>query len=108
MKLYYAPGLCSLSPHIALRELQVPFELVKVDITAHALPDGSDYRRINARGYVPALQLDDGAVLTEVPAIVQYLADLNPASQLAPPAGDFQRYRLQEWLGFIKDRKSVV
>ena len=101
MKLYYNPGVCSLSPHIAFREAGISFEPVKVDTKTHTLADGGDYYEINPRGYVPALRLDDGSVMTEGPAIVQYIADLNPESGLAPANGTIERYRLQEWLGFI-------
>ncbi len=101
MKLYYAPGACSLSPHIVLCETEQHADLVKVDLKAHKTADGRDYYAINAKGYVPALELDDGQVLTEGPAIVQYLADKAPAAELAPPAGTLERYRLQEWLTFI-------
>lgn len=101
MKLYFSAGACSLSPHIALREAGVPFELVAVDLRSKRLPDGSDFRAINPKGYVPALQLDDGRLLTEGSAIVQYIADSKPESKLAPPAGSFERYRLDEWLSYI-------
>ncbi len=101
MKLYYSAGACSLSPHIVLREAGFPVELVKVDLAAKKLEDGSDYWTINGKGYVPALQLPNGEVLTEGPAIVQYLADQNSDSRLAPKAGTLERYRLQEWLNFI-------
>jgi glutathione S-transferase len=101
MKLYYSPGACSLSPHIALREAGIDAELVKVDTKIHTLADGSDYYAINAKGYVPTLELDDGQRLTEGPAIVQYIADRKPAAGLAPTAGTLERYRLQEWLNFI-------
>ena len=101
MKLYYSPGVCSLSPHIALREAGLEAQLVKVDIAKHTLADGSDYHRINPLGYVPVLVLDDGEQLQEGPAIVQYIADLAPASGLAPAAGTIERYRLQAWLAFI-------
>jgi glutathione S-transferase len=101
MKLYFAPGVCSLSPHIALRELGLNFELVKVDLSTHKLADGRDYLEINPRGYVPVLELDNGERLSEGPAVVQYIADLKPDAKLAPPAGTMERYRLQEWLGFI-------
>ena len=101
MKLYYSPGVCSLSPHIVLREAGIPFELVKVDYDTKQLPGGGDYRRLNPLGYVPLLELDDGQLLGEGPAIVQYLADLKPEAGLAPAAGTLQRVRLQEWLGFI-------
>lgn len=100
MKLYYSPGACSLASHIALREAGVTFEAVKVGRDKKTA-DGADYNAINPKGYVPALTLDDGQVLTEGPAILQYVADRNPSSGLAPPAGDMQRYRLQEWLGFL-------
>jgi len=101
MKLHYALGACSLSPHIVAEEAGVPLELVKVDLKAHKLESGEDYFGINPKGAVPALVLDDGRLLTEGPAIVQYIADLNPASGLAPACGTFERYRLQEWLTFI-------
>jgi glutathione S-transferase len=101
MKLYYAPYTCSLSPHIVLRELGLPFELVRVDNKTKLVADGRDFRTINPKGYVAALELDDGQVLTEGPAIVQYLADLRPDSGLAPPAGSWERVRLQEWLNFV-------
>lgn len=101
MKLYYAPATCSLSPHIVLRELALAFELVKVDNRSKRTADGRDFRLINPKGYVAALELDDGQILTEGPAIVQYLADQKPESGLAPPAGSWERVRLQEWLNFI-------
>ena len=101
MKLYYSPGVCSLSPHIVLREAGIDAELIKVDIHQHVLDGGADYYAIDSRGYVPILVLDNGEQLSEGPAIVQYLADLRPASGLAPAAGTMARYRLQEWLGFI-------
>src|SRR5215470_3785835 len=101
MKLYYAPGACSLSPHIVSRELGIPVELKKVDNKAKTFEGGGDYWKVNPRGYVPALELDDGEVLTEGPAIVQYLADRVPGTQLAPANGTFERVRLQEMLGYI-------
>ena len=102
MKLYFSPGTCSFSPHIVLREAGLDIELVKVDLkTRKVVSDGSDFSAINPKGYVPVLELDNGERLTEGPAIVQYLADLKPAANLAPPAGSFERVRLQEWLGFI-------
>ena len=101
MKLYYSPGACSLSPHIVLREAGLSFDLVKKDLHSQTLEDGSDYRTISPKGYVPALVLDDGQVLTEGPAIVQYLADQVPGKKLAPPAGTLERVRLQEWLNYI-------
>jgi glutathione S-transferase len=101
MKLYYAPGACSLSPHIALREAGLPFDLVKVDLRAKTLADGGDYKAVNPKGQVPALALDTGEVLTEGPVIVQMIADKAAAAKLAPPNGTIERYRLQEWLNFI-------
>ncbi|MDI3261792.1 MAG: glutathione transferase GstA [Fulvimonas sp.] len=101
MKLYYSPGACSLSPHIALRESGLPFELVRVDLKTKQTEDGRDYRSINPAGYVPCLELDDGRTLSEGPAILQYIADQSPAKHLAPANGSFERYRLQQWLNFI-------
>ena len=101
MKLYYAPHTCSLSPHIVLRELGLPFDLVEVDNRTKRTADGRDFLTINPKGYVAALELDDGQVLTEGPAIIQYLADLDPDSGLAPRAGTWERVRLQEWLNFV-------
>ena len=101
MKLYYAPGACSLSPHIVARELGINVELKKVNTKDKTIEGGGDYWKVNPRGYVPALELDNGQVLTEGPAIVQYLADQKPDAGLAPKAGTFERYRLQEWLNFL-------
>lgn len=101
MKLYHAVHTCSLSPHIVLRELGLPFELVSVNNQTKRTADGRDFLAINPKGYVAALELDDGRILTEGPAIVQYLADLRPELQLAPAPGTWQRVRLQEWLSFI-------
>jgi glutathione S-transferase len=101
MKLFYSPGACSLSPHIVMREAGIPVQLVKVDLQAKKTEDGADYRSINSKGYVPALELPDGQRLTEGPAIVQYPADQAPARGLAPASGTIERYRLQEWLNFI-------
>ncbi|ANI81536.1 glutathione transferase GstA [Kosakonia oryzae] len=101
MKLYYAPNTCSLSPHIVLRELGLEFELIKVDNRSKLTADGRDFRTINPKGYVAALELDNGQILTEGPAIVQYLADMKPESGLAPRADSWARVRLQEWLNFI-------
>jgi glutathione S-transferase len=101
MKLFYSPGACSLSPHIALREAGLPFEAVLASTKTKKLADGTDFYTINPKGYVPALVLDDGTLLTEGPAIVQYIADQAPASHLAPAAGTMARYKLMEWLNFI-------
>ena len=101
MKLYFAPGACSLSPHIVALEAGIPVTLEKVDLKTHKTASGEDFYAVNPKGYVPALKLDDGSFLTEGPAIVQYLADQKPASKLAPANGTFERYKLQEWLGFI-------
>jgi glutathione S-transferase len=101
MKLYYAPGACSLSPHIVAEEAGLNLDLVKVDLKAHVLEDGTDFHKINPKGSVPALVLDNGELLTEGPAVVQYLADLAPESGLSPACGTLPRYRLQEWLTFI-------
>jgi glutathione S-transferase len=101
MKLYYFSGACSLSPHIVLLEAGLPFTMVKIDSKSKKTESGSDYLAINSKGAVPALQLDDGRVLTEGPAIVQYLADLKPESGLAPRAGTFERYQLAEILNYI-------
>jgi glutathione S-transferase len=101
MKLYFSPGACSLSPHIALREAGVRFELVQAALKTHTLADGSDYYAIAPKGQVPMLELDDGMRLTEGPAIVQYIADHAPGCGLAPDAGTPARYRLQEWLNFV-------
>ncbi|AAP44197.1 MULTISPECIES: glutathione transferase GstA [Pseudomonas] len=101
MKLYYSPGACSLSPHIVLREGSFDFKLERVDLQSKQTETGSDYKTINPLGCVPALQLDDGQVLTEGPAIVQYLADRVPEKRLAPSAGTLEHYRLMEWLNFI-------
>ncbi len=101
MKLYYIPGTCSLAPHIVLHEADIDAELVRVDMSTKRTPCGTDYRSINAKGAVPALEFDDGQVLTEGPAILQFLADLMPEVGLAPPPDTFARYRLQEWLNWI-------
>lgn len=101
MKLYYSPGACSLSPHIVLCELGLPHDLERVDLKTHVTASGADYYSINPKGYVPALELDDGQLLTEGPAIVQFLADRKPEAGLLPPAGSLERARVQEWLTFI-------
>jgi glutathione S-transferase len=101
MKLYYSPAACSLAPHIVAREAGLALDLEKVDLANGKTEKGASFSEINPKGYVPALALDDGGVLTEVSALVQYLADKAPQAQLAPPAGTMERYRLLEWLGFI-------
>jgi glutathione S-transferase len=101
MKLYYTPGACSMSPHIVAQELGIKLDLDKVDLQSKKTAAGGDYLAVNPKGYVPALALDDGTVLTEGPAIVQYLADQKPAAKLAPANGTIERYRLQEMLGYI-------
>ncbi len=101
MRLYYSPAACSMSPNIVAHELGLDVQLEKVDLKTHRTIDGGDYYAINPKGYVPALQLDDGSLLTEGPAIVQYLADLKPAAGLAPALGTIERYRLMETLNFI-------
>ena len=101
MKLYYTPGACSQAPHIILHEAGLPHDSARVDLRAKKLDDGSDYLRINPKGYVPALELDDGQVLTEGPAIVQFLADRRPEAGLVPAAGTFERYRVVEMLGYL-------
>ena len=101
MKLYYSAGACSLAPHITAIEAGIPLTLEKTDTATKRTAAGEDYWTINPKGYVPALRLDDGELLTEGPVISQFLADLKPASGLAPPAGTRERYRLQETLGYI-------
>jgi glutathione S-transferase len=101
MKLYYAPGACSLSPHIALLEAGLPYDLVKVDLRAKKLENGDDYLKINPKGQVPALALDSGELITEGPVIVQMIADKVPAKNLAPARDSTERYKLQEWLTYI-------
>ena len=100
MKLYYSPGACSLAPHIALSEAGLPYTTKRVDLKTHTLADGTDYYTINPKGYVPLIELDDGARLSEIAAIVQYIADRKPGT-LAPAYGTMERYRLMEWLNFI-------
>jgi glutathione S-transferase len=101
MKLYYFPGVCSLASHIALHETGLPFAIEKYNPATQKTESGEDFIKINPKSYVPALKLDDGSVLTEGVAILQYIADQNPASGLAPRAGTLERYRLQEWLTYI-------
>src|SRR5204863_5476962 len=101
MKLYYSPGACSLSPHIALLEAGLPYDLVKVDLRAKKLENGDDYLKVNPKGQVPALGMDNGELLTEGPVIVQMIADKAAGKNLAPSRDSAERYKLQEWLNFI-------
>lgn len=102
MKLYYAPGACSLAPHIVIREADLPAELEKVDLAVKKTDSGTDFRIINPKGYVPALELEDGTLLTENAAILQYLGDrAGERAGLIPLAGSPERYRLLEWLTFV-------
>lgn len=101
MKLYYAPGACSLSPHIVACEAGIQLELVKVDLGEHKTESGADFTEVNPKGYVPALQLEGGEILTEGPAIVQFLAEQKPERDLAPEYGTLDHYRLLEWLNYI-------
>lgn len=101
MKLYFAPGACSLAPHIVVNEAGLACQYERVDLGSHMTEHGTDYTKINPKGYVPALLLDSGELLTEVGVIVQYLADQKPASHLAAAAGSLARYRQMEWLSFI-------
>ena len=100
MKLYYSPGACSLSPHIALLDAGLPYDLVKVDLRAKKLENGDDYLTVNPKGQVPALQLDNGELVTEGPVIVQMIAD-KAGKGLAPARDSAERYKLLEWLNFI-------
>src|SRR5260370_37044707 len=100
VKLYFSPGACSLSPHIVLREAGLPSDLEQVNLQTKKLKSGGDFLEINPKGQVPVLKLDNGEVLTEGPAIVQYIADQKPETGLAPMAGTMPRYRMQEWLNF--------
>ena len=101
MKLYYSPGACSLASHIALYETGLPFEIDRLIKTTKMTVGGEDFMQINPKGYVPTIKLDDGSILTEGAAVLQYIADQKPDSGLAPKAGTMERYRLQEWLTFI-------
>lgn len=101
MKLYFSPGTCSLASHIVIRELNLPVSLMKVDLSTKKFGNDEDYLVINKKGYVPALEFDDGTLLTEGVAILQFLADQNPEAKLAPANGTRERYKLQEWLTFI-------
>lgn len=101
MKLYYASGTCSFAPHIALREAGLNFELIKTDLRSKTIEGGDDFKKINPKGYVPALQLEDGEVFTENAAILQWIADQAPAKNIFPKAGTKERYRALEWLNFV-------
>ena len=101
MKLYYAPGACSLAPHIVAHETGIPLDLVKVDLSSHKTETGVDFYTVNPRGYVPALDIGQGEPLTEASVIVQYLADQKPTGGILPPAGSLERIRVQQWLAFI-------
>src|SRR6202048_1667274 len=101
MKLYYSPGACSLSPHIALLEAGLPYDLVRVDVRTKKLENGDDYLKINPKGQIQALGLDDGGLMAEGPGIGQVITDPPPGKNLAPATGSPERYRLQEWLNFI-------
>jgi glutathione S-transferase len=101
MKLYYSPGACSLSPHIALAEAGLKADFVKVDLKAKKTEGGDDYLKVTPKGQVPLLQLDNGETLSEGPVIVQYIADNAPDKKLAPAHGTMERYRLQEWLNML-------
>ena len=101
MKLFYSRGSCSLTPQIVLLEAELQFEAIKVDEYSKVIEGGGDYRAVNPLGFVPALCLDDNSVITEVPAIVQYIADKVPSKNLAPPNGTLERVRLQSWLNFL-------
>jgi glutathione S-transferase len=101
MKLYFTPGACSMAPHILLRETGQKFDLEQVDLASKKTKSGTDYKKVNGKGYVPALQLDNSEVITEAPIILQYIADQKPESGLMPKTGTMERYRAQEWLNFV-------
>jgi glutathione S-transferase len=101
MKLYYSPGACSLAAHIVASEAGVPVDLVKVDLGSHKLADGTDYYSVNPRGYVPAIKLDDGSVMTEASVLTQFIADQKPDSNVIPKMGTKERYKAMQWLAFI-------
>jgi glutathione S-transferase len=101
MKLYFSPGACSLAPHIVAHEVGIPLELVRVDAKTHKTAGGEDFYAINPKGYVPALKLDDGSILTEGPVVAQFLADRKPEARIMPAPGSLERYRIQEMMGYI-------
>lgn len=101
MKLYFAPGTCALASHIALAETGLPFTAIKVDLREKKTETGADYWKVNPKGYVPALELADGRVITEGPVVLGYIADQSPSSNLAPSQGSFERLRLNEWLTYV-------
>lgn len=101
MKLYYSPAACSMAAHIVAREASLDIDMEKVDLSTHITERGDDYRKINPKGYVPALLLDDRQLLTEAAVVIQYLGDRNPQAGLLPAASTIERYRLLEWLNFI-------
>ena len=101
MKLYYTPGACSLAVHIVAREAGLPFDLVKVDLAKHRTERGDDLAAVTPKNYVPVIELDDGQILTEVAALVQWAAEQRPEAGLLPPAGTMERFRVSEWLNFI-------
>jgi glutathione S-transferase len=101
MKLYYSPGACSLAPHIVASEAGVPVDLVKVDLGSHKTEDGKDYYAVNPRGYVPAITLADGSLMTEASIVSQYIADQKPEANIIPKLGSPERYKAMQWLAFI-------
>jgi glutathione S-transferase len=101
MQLYYAPGACSLASHIALQEAGLPYEAVRVSLKDKKTANGTDYNTINSKGYVPALKLDGGELLTEGPALLAYIGELKPDKKLIPAAGSLENYRVREWLVFV-------
>src|SRR5690554_804188 len=101
MKLYYAPGACSLAPHILLKDTQLPHELEKVDLKAHKTQHGDNYYKFNTKGYVPLLELDNGEMLSEGPVIAQYICDQAGRDDLMPAAGTMARYRVMEWQNYV-------
>ena len=101
LELYYSPGSCAMAAHIVANEAGVPIEPIKVDLKTHRVADGRDFHEINPRGYVPALRLDDGEVITEASVVLQYLADQAPGSAIMPAPGTIERVRVQEWLAFV-------